>query len=78
MYKEETSSVTSMLSFGKVAECWSNNCRKCVVSLMYEGMFLTCLIRWVSMKPDIFSVGHPLALKVGLPGTPFLCILGKI
>lgn len=54
-------------------------CRKCPLSLMYEGINGTSgLMKW-STNCEIRSVGHSFADTIGLPGGGILhlCILGR-
>ncbi len=82
MYRDVTSIVTSITSLSwfiilLFSEEMTSFLMKSVVSLTYEGSHFTKLLVWSSTKAEIFSVGHPFPLMMGLPFTTFLCILGR-
>ena len=49
-------------------EMVDNNCKKCVVSLMYEGTSLDKFFIFSSTYSDSFSVIDPMLLTIGHPG----------
>ncbi len=65
--------VASMQFFGMVA--FSIKSMMWLVSLMYESIFLTCGCR--STSCEMFSVGPPQPLTIGLTAMGFLCIFFK-
>ena len=50
---------------------------KCCVSLTYDFVVGTYSLICASMNLLMLHVGWPMELQMGLPGTPFLCILGS-
>ncbi len=64
--------VASMQFFGMVV--FSIKSMMWLVSLMYESIFLTCGCRCRSTSCEIFSVGPPQQLTIGLTAMGFLCI----
>ena len=64
--------VTRIQSFG--TGVLSNRDMRWPLSLMYDSIFGTCGFRWRSMSWEIFSVGPPHPLTMGLTAMGFLCI----
>ena len=55
-----------------------SSCRKCVVSLMYDGTSLAKCLMFSSTYSDNFSVIDPILLTIGHPGLFALCIFGRV
>ena len=55
-----------------------NNCKKCVVSLMYDGTSLARCLMFSSTYYDNFSVIDLMLFTISLPGLFALWILGSL
>ena len=52
----------------------SNKDMRCPLSFRYDFILGTCGFRWWSISWEIFSVGPPQPLTIGLTAIGFLCI----
>ena len=77
IYNDRTSRVTKKQSFDSEAGTLSNSFKKCLVFLMWDLMVVVYGCRWKSTYSEILEVGLSMELTRGLPGWPFLCILGE-
>ena len=76
VYNDRTSRVNKKQSFDSEAGTLSNSFKKCLVSLMWDLMMVVYGCRWKSTYSEILEVGLSMELTRGIPGWPFLCILG--
>ena len=76
VYSEPTSMVTRYSSSCRYPMSWIM-LRKCLVSLIYEGVLVTRGFRTLSIVDEMRSVGESIPDTIGLPGLFVLCIFGS-
>jgi hypothetical protein len=67
VYRELTSNVTRIQFWGKTPSSCTKF-RKCAVSFIYDLYMVEAGFKKWYTNLDIFTVGHPFAVTMGLPG----------